>query len=90
MKHYRTSTSWSLQEERGEGLKKSLISVQLIIIYGIPLIEDLLGESFRVRFPFLLTSSYVDCRLNDLLGLSLNDRTILFEVILLDKTESVG
>ena len=29
-------------------------------------------------------------RLNDFLGLSLNDRTILFLVILLDKTVSVG
>ena len=29
-------------------------------------------------------------RPNDFLGLSLNDRTILFPVILLDKTVSVG
>ena len=29
-------------------------------------------------------------RLNGFLGLSLNDRTILFQVILLDKTVSVG
>ena len=59
-------------------------------IYGVDLDAGIFWRASSSRFRTLRRRPTAGRRLNGFLGLSLKERTILFLVILLDKTVSVG